>query len=90
MSRHSRYSRARSYFKRKEERLRFSGLTVFSLMAGALCYMAAEWYFSLPIVHRSAETGQIVAIEDGKTGREIPGARWSNALAGPYNVVHVP
>ena len=85
--------RARKVYKfvrRKERKLRFLSIIVFSVGVAIVCCAAAGWYFSLPVAHISTETGKIVAVEDGSTGKEIPQTGWSNALRGTYTTVYVP
>ena len=85
--------RARKVYKfmrRKERKLRFFSIIIFSVGVALICCVAVGWYLSLPVAHVSVETGKIVAVEDGATGKEIPQTGWSNVLRGTYNSVYVP
>ena len=87
---HLRAGRQRSSQTRKDKLARFLAVGISSIMLTVLAVVGADWYFSLPQVYRSAETGEVVAIEDGRTGKPIPKTNWVGVLGKTHESTWVP
>ena len=65
------------------------GVVIISVIVLIIAYNAAVGSFDVPTVYYSHDRGTVVRVE-GKDGKPLPPAEWSNILKGGYNKQVVP